>query len=539
MPSEHTDQPPVARDAAQARGTVAPKLKLPIGIQTFRRIREEGHYYVDKTPWIKSMVEGGAHHFLSRPRRFGKSLLLDTIKELFEGSEDLFRGLAIHDGWDWSARHPVLRLDWSAGSFGKPGDVEQVLMEQLDAIEARNGLEVGFATGPGRFARLIEALSDRAGQRVVVLVDEYDKPILDALETPNVARANRDFLRGLYGAIKFSDAHIAFSLLTGVSKFSRVSLFSGLNNLIDLTLDPRYGAVCGYTEADLREVFAPELGGFDREAIREWYNGYRWGDGDPVYNPFDLLLLFHHREFGPYWFETGTPTFLIDLLARRQVDTFALDGVLAGAELLSSFDVDVIEPEALLFQTGYLTIRDAQRFDGETTYELGYPNREVRQSLNRSLLAHLTAGSVGWAEHRIALHRALEASDFDRLEALLRALFAGIPFEWHTKNDIARYEGYYASVVYSCFAALGLDVRAEESSARGRLDMAVHAGERVYLFELKVAERSSEGAAMKQLLERGYADKYGASGGPVHLIAIEFSEAERGIERFEVRSVDA
>ena len=229
-------------------------------------------------------------------------------------------------------------------------------MAQLDAVERREDVKSEYASAPERFAYLIEALRERTGQPVVVLVDEYDKPILDALEVPEVARANRDYLRGLYATIKDSDAHIKFTFLTGVSKFSKVSLFSGLNNLKDITLDPRYSAICGYTDADLDAVFAPELPGLDRDEIRRWYNGYSWLGEEKVYNPFDILLLFDSRRFGAYWFETGTPTFLVEMLITRGVGALALDNMLGSDDLLSAFDVDHIATEALLFQTGYLTI---------------------------------------------------------------------------------------------------------------------------------------------------------------------------------------
>ncbi len=240
------------------------KKKLPIGIQTFREIREEGYYYVDKTAWAQRLQAEGTHYFLSRPRHFGKSLFLDTLKELFEGSEELFRGLAIHGDRDWSVRYPVVRLGFGGDEYSGAGRLENALMELLDAAEQEASVEPCYNMAPGRFRHLIRTLHERTGQRVVVLVDEYDKPILDALETPEVARANRNFLRGLYSNIKACDAHIKFSFLTGVSKFSKVSLFSGLNNLKDITLDPRYSAICGYTDHDLDRVFAAELSGLDR-----------------------------------------------------------------------------------------------------------------------------------------------------------------------------------------------------------------------------------------------------------------------------------
>ena len=508
--------------------------RLPIGIQTFRRIREDGCYYVDKTAYIQRLLDEGTHYFLSRPRRFGKSLFLDTCKELFEGNEALFEGLAIHDQWDWSVRHPVVRLSFGAGHFKRPDDLRAAVMDRLEMQESQAGITARHESAPARLAHVIRTLHERTGQRVAVLVDEYDKPILDALDVPEVARANRDYLRGLYAVIKDCDAHIRFSFLTGVSKFSKVSLFSGLNNLEDITLDPRCSAICGYTDADLDTVFAPELPGLDRDVIREWYNGYHWLGEDRVYNPFDILLLFRNRKFGAWWFETGTPAFLVETLFRRQVSSVALGEMVGTDALLSSFDVDDIATEALLFQTGYLTILEEEDLGGKALYRLGYPNREVRQSLNETLLEFLVRGGSRQTEHRIRLYRLLKANDFAGMRALFEAFFASIPYEWYTNNDIARYEGFYASVFYSYFAALGLDITVEDSTSHGRLDMAVRFGGNVYLFELKVVEMAGEGAAMAQLKERGYADKYRDTGDPIHLVAVEFSRETRNVTAFEV-----
>ena len=375
--------------------------RLPIGIQTFRKMREGGCYYVDKTPWLRRLVDEGTHYFLSRPRRFGKSLLVDTLKELFEGDAPLFEGLAIHDRWDWSVRHPVLRLSFGGGDFKQPGYLQQAVLDQLDGVADDAAIVLRYDSAPSRLRQLLKALHRQTGRRVVVLVDEYDKPILDALDAPDLARGNRDFLRGLYAVIKDGDADVRFVLLTGVSRFSKVSLFSGLNNLKDITLDPRYAAICGYTDRDLDTVFAPELPGLDRDAVREWYNGYRWLGDEAVYNPFDILLLFDTRRFGAWWFETGTPTFLLETLVARGVESFALDGLVSGDALLSSFDVGDVAPEALLFQTGYLTIRAVESRAGKTYYRLGYPNREVRESLNESLLRHLTGAVPRQTEHGI------------------------------------------------------------------------------------------------------------------------------------------
>ena len=511
--------------------------RLPIGMQTFRELREQDCYYVDKTAHIRRLLDEGKHYFLSRPRRFGKSLFLDTLKELFEGNEPLFQGLDIHGYWDWSIRCPVLRLSFGSGHFKEPGHLHTNLMAQLDAVERKANVSSEYVTGPERLRHLLEVLHGKTGRPVAVLIDEYDKPILDALETPDVARANRDYLRGLYAVVKDSDTDIRFSLITGVSKFSRVSLFSGLNNLVDITLDARHSSICGYTDEDIDTVFAPELPGLNREEIRYWYNGYSWRGDTRVYNPFDILLLFRNREFAAYWFETGTPTFLVETLFKRQVSSLALDEMLGSSDLLSTFDVDDVATEALLFQTGYLTITEEEDLGGEPHYRLGYPNREVRQSLNRSLLRYLVKDASRQMANSVRLYRLLEANDFAGLETLFQAFFASIPYEWYTNNDIANYEGYYASVFYSYFAALGLDVTVEDASSHGRLDMAVHFNDNVYLFEFKVVEMTSEGAAMAQLKTKRYADKYRDPGQAIHLIGVEFSKEARNLTAFEVERV--
>ena len=509
-------------------------------MQTFRTLREENCYYVDKTAYIERLLHEGTHYFLSRPRRFGKSLFLDTLKELFEGTEELFAGLHIHAGHDWSERHPVVRLSFGGGTFRNSDLLEANVMEQLAAAERRLGVVSEYLTAAGRFAYLLEALHRQTGQRVAVLVDEYDKPILDVLEQPEAARANRDYLRGLYGVIKDSDAHVRFTFLTGISKFSKVNLFSQLNNLTDITLDPAYSSICGYTEDDLDAVFAPELGGLDRERVREWYHGYSWRGDEKVYNPYDVLLLLRRHEFEAHWFETGTPAFLVDTLFERRVSSVSLGDMVSTGELLSAFDVggraaaEHIGTEALLFQTGYLTITAEEELGGEPLYRLGYPNREVRQSLNRVLLRHLVQDTAQQTANSIRLARLLETHDCAGLKDLFHAFFASIPYQWYTNNDIADFEGFYASVFYSYFAALGYEISVEESSSHGRLDMAVRTGGHVYLFEFKMVEMAPPGAALAQLLERGYADKYRARGEPIHLIGVEFSRDTRNVTTFEV-----
>ncbi|TSE30667.1 PD-(D/E)XK nuclease domain-containing protein [Tepidimonas charontis] len=359
--------------------------------------------------------------------------------------------------------------------------------------------------------------------------------ILDNLSEPEVARTLREGLRNLYSVIKDSDAHIRFAFLTGVSKFSTGSIFSGLNNLRDITVSAEYSAICGYTEADVDTVFAPELQGLDRQAIRDWYNGYNWL-GEAVYNPFDVLLLFDKREFRPYWFETGTPTFLVEELTRRRTFTPRLADVVADEALLSSFDVEAMAPEALLWQTGYLTFHGQRRIGARTEYRLSFPNREVESALNDVLFKALFGEPARAAEAVGRLYDALAAGDHTGLRRHLESLYAAIPHDWYRHNPITQYEGYWASVFYSHLAALGLELIAEDVTNQGCIDLTVKLPERIYLFEFKVVPDQATGQALAQLRAKGYADKYRADGRPLHLVGIEFSRQQRNVVGFEVQT---
>ncbi|WP_445396743.1 AAA family ATPase [Zobellella sp. An-6] len=509
---------------------MAGRRKLPTGVQSFEKIRTGGYYYVDKTPFIHRLLEQGSYYFLSRPRRFGKSLLLDTLHQLFEAKEPLFQGLFIHGQWDWSRPRPVVRLGFGSGVMNGRPLLDQNIHEQLNEQAERLGVSLVNETIGGRFGELIRRAHEQHGEQVAVLIDEYDKPILDNITDTAIATELREGLKNLYSVLKDADPHLCFCLLTGVSKFSKVSLFSGLNNLRDITLSRDYAAICGYTEQDLDTVFAPELPGLDRGQIKTWYNGYNW-DGEPVYNPFDVLLLFQEREFRPYWFESATPGFLVKLLAERGFFTPQLDRLESPLNLLGQFDVDNISTEALLFQTGYLTIRHKEEpVPSYWLYTLGYPNREVEASLNQALLPRLGLDS---AEPTIRLLRVLQANDFAALEQHFKSLFAALPHDWYRNNPIARYEGHYASVFYSHIAALGLAVTVEDASNTGKVDMAVDFNGQIYLFEFKVVEQLPEGKALQQLKEKNYAEKYRTRGLPIHLIGVEFSRERRQIVAFE------
>ena len=517
-----------------------PRKKLPIGIQTLATILEEGYYYVDKSGMALDLMESGNYYFLSRPRRFGKSLLLDTFKELFEAHAKLFVGLAAEKRRDWSKKHPVIRISFGSGVHKSKAALEQHMREIMRVNRERLGLvrpqELPAQNTGGDLSALIAQAHAQAGYKAVVLIDEYDKPILDNITESTIATDMREGLKDLYSVLKDCDEHLQFVFITGVSKFSKVSLFSGLNNLKDITLDKRYSSLCGYTDADVDTVFAPELPGLDRDEIRRWYNGYNWL-GEGVYNPFDVLLLLRNREFKPYWFETGTPTFLIKLLTQRHQFTPDLGNIVAEETLLSTFDVDNIPVEALMFQAGYLTIESARRIPGKLLLGLRYPNNEVRASLNDALLYQLTANAPAVGRQMFALHDALTAQDWDGLKTLFHAFYASIPHDWYRNSPITQYEGYYASIFYSYFAAIGLDVRVEDSTNHGRIDMTVLFMGHVYIFEFKVVELVPQGKALAQIKAKAYADKYRARQEPIHQIGVEFSKDSRNIVAFEVETV--
>ncbi|TSE25490.1 putative AAA-ATPase [Tepidimonas sediminis] len=538
--------------------SVATRRKLPIGIQTFAKIRREGHYYVDKTPLIARLAEQGGAYFLSRPRRFGKSLLLDTIACAFEARRELFDAhdgadgsaprekLFLADHWDWTRPHPVIRLSFAEGRLAEGAKLEAHIHHQLDTNAARLGVTLPPAREDPhiRFTELIGRTAAAHGRQAVVLVDEYDKPILDNLETPEVARAMREGLRNLYSVIKGRDADLRFVLLTGVSKFSKVSIFSGLNNLRDITLSPEYGTICGYTDEDIDTVFAPELQAaaeegqpLDREEIRRWYNGYRWGPVS-VYNPFDVLLLLAERQFRAHWFETGTPTFLVHWLRGKGFFTPQLERLYASEQLLSAFDVERIEPEALLWQTGYLTIDGQQRKGAATVYTLRVPNLEVRSALNEALLlGGWLPGGTPLSQLTMRLYDLLTEGDAEGLRAHFERLYASIPHDWVRANPIARYEGYYASVFYSHLASLGLDIVPEEVSNPGQCDLVIRHAGRAWVIEFKVIDGDAPtGEAMRQLKARDYAAKYRGAPGITEVIelGVEFSRAKRQIVGWEV-----
>ena len=504
--------------------------KLPIGIQTFPKIVAGNYCYADKTPLIARLVDEGEFYFLARPRRFGKSLLIDTIAEAFLGNKEMFSGLYLENNWDWEQQYPVVRIDFAQGILTSKKQLNASILEMLHVMATSADISLRMTETHLAFAELIRELHHKTGQRVVVLVDEYDKPILDNITDPEIAQELRDGLRNFYSVLKAQGAHLRFVMLTGVSKFSKVSIFSGLNNLIDITLDKRYGTLCGYTQQELETVFHEYLGGIDLEKVQQWYNGYNFL-AESVYNPFDVLLYLRNRQFKPYWFETGTPTFLINLIINKAILTSSLENLRISDRFLGSFDVDYIEPQPLLFQTGYLTIKEEKIYSGGIYYTLGFPNREVRHSFNDALLARLSRTGAEQDENKLKLFDVLEHNDLDGLQQIFHAFFASIPHDWYRNNTIAGYEGYYCSVVYCYFTALGLKVYPETATNTGQLDMAVLFNNRVYIIEFKVNELTGPGRALAQIKENKYYEKY--AGQEVYLIGIEFGKEDRNITRFE------
>ncbi|MFV9691063.1 MAG: ATP-binding protein [Desulfobacteria bacterium] len=512
--------------------------RLPIGIQTFSKIREGGYCYVDKTDLIYQLAHSaGDYYFLSRPRRFGKSLLVSTLKAAFSGQKELFRGLYLEKNWDWNIEYPVIDISFGRGVVESRPVLEQRIKTILDENAQPRGIELKNQNTADRFAELIQRLEKQYSHRVVVLIDEYDKPILDNIDKPDIAIEIREGLKNFYSVIKDSDAYIKFAFLTGVSKFSKVSLFSGLNNLKDITLEKRYATLCGYTEDEIKQVFADYLDGVDLAQFRTWYNGYNFL-GENVYNPYNVLLYLDNRVFKNYWFETGSPSFLLKLIQTRQYLVPQLEHIEISETLLSSFDIDQIEIETLLFQTGYLTVQSVRQQGARRLYRLAYPNLEVKMSLAESLLTYFVRYPLAQEHNLSAVYYALEKADINALKNIFHAFFASIPHDWYRKNRLAGYEGYYASIFYCYFTALGLAVTAEDTTNKGQIDLTVRLDNNIYIMEFKVIEKeSSTGSALKQIKEKNYQEKFQQKGLTIYMIGIEFNKEDRNITGFEWKGI--
>jgi hypothetical protein len=482
------------------------------------------------------MVNEGKYYFLSRPRRFGKSLYLDTLAEAFSSNKKLFTGLDLYDKWDWSKKYPVLKISLGGGVIKNDDDLDVMLDFLFNQAAKHFDISLTYPGVREKFSQLIQLLHEKYGQKAVILIDEYDKPILDNITRPDIAVAIRESLKNIYSVIKDCDRHVKFCFLTGVSKFSKVSLFSGLNNLNDITLNPQYSHICGYTQEELEKGFKSRLAHVDCSKLKKWYNGYSFL-GEKVYNPYDLLLFFDTGQYNNYWFQTGTPEFLIKLLIHKKINIPDLKNLSAGDELLGSFDIDSIEPETILFQTGYLTIKSFRQVGIFRTYQLTYPNLEVKASLTDAILTGLVKSSALKAKNQKLLFNALETGDLDSLGNIFHAFFASIPHDWYRKNEIAGYEGYYASIFYCYFAALGIESTTEDSTNKGQIDLVVKLDKRVYLLEFKVTQKADKGSALKQILSRGYHEKYMASDYEIFAVGLEFNSKDRNIVNFEWKKI--
>ncbi len=503
--------------------------KLPIGIQTFQKIRGDDYIYVDKTDIAIDLINRYQYVFLSRPRRFGKSLFLDTLHNLFEGRSALFTGLAAEKKHDWSQHYPVIKISFGAGQFRTQADLDERILFLLKDNETRLCVKGQSHSPSNRFDFLIKETWRHYKKQVVILIDEYDKPILDNIDQPEMASLARETLKAFYSVIKDNDAHIRFAFLTGVTKFSKVSVFSGINNIEDISLTPEFATICGYTQHDLETVFATHLQGVDMAEVKRWYDGYHFM-GDHVYNPFDILLFLRgNKQFKSYWFETATPTFLVKILKQQRFFLPQLTNTKVGEELLTAFDMDNISAVTLLFQSGYLTIKDVLQSGVITQYTLGFPNLEVSVAFTNSLV-DLFSPQECKSQVRTEIYLALQSGDMEQFKTAIHALFAAIPYHNYTNNDIARYEGFYASVIFAWLSSAWLQLTVENCTNKGRIDMSVETETTIYLIEFKVDMPKEK--ALSQIKTRGYAEKYQARGKKIVLIGIGFSSTEKNVTEF-------
>lgn len=508
--------------------------KYPIGIQDFRELRQGGYLYVDKTREVFELIEAGKYYFLSRPRRFGKSLLLSTLKYLFHGERELFEGLWIEDKYDFEP-HPVLHFSFSTLGYKDIG-LEAGLHQVLDKKAREAGITLTMRGIGPRFQELLEAIG-KGGKKVVLLIDEYDKPLVDYIDDPEQAERNRDILKSFFSVIKDSDPFLRFFLITGVSKFSKVSLFSDLNHLRDITLVKQFETIAGYTQAELETYFESDIIAFAqqlgksvdalKEEVRLWYNGYSWGTEVKLYNPFSILNLFASKRFGNYWWETGTPTFLIKKL--RDEFHYNLDRLEASQIMFESFTIDDLNWLALLFQTGYLTIHSYNPTEG--LYTLGYPNREVKDTMHQHLLAAFRETvKTDSLPLLIKIKRALEKGELEQLIELVNTLFASIPHQIFQQKQ----EAFFHAVLHLSFSGVGLLTQSEVNTAKGRVDTVVHTKDRIYVMEFKL-DASAE-SALEQIREKRYGSPFLNQGKEVIALGVGFSSADKAVAEWQAIS---
>ncbi len=508
--------------------------KLPIGIQSFSELRKNGFLYIDKTEHIFELVNNSKVYFLSRPRRFGKSLLVSTLKELFSGNKALFKDLWIEDKIEWK-KYPVIHLDFAKADYKAIG-LEKSIFEKIEYQADLYGVTLEKTAISSLLDELIKKIHKKYNEQVVLLIDEYDKPIIDFLgkDEADIAIKNREIMKNFYSPIKSLDDELRFFFLTGVTRFSKVSIFSDLNHLKDLTLHRLGEELVGYTQeelerhfenyilqiASLHKISEKEL----KRTIREWYNGYSFG-GKTLYNPFSILSFMDDRKFNNYWFETGTPTFLIKLVAEGGY--YDMKNIRANSAFLGKFDLVSLSPVPILFQTGYLTLKE---HIVDNAYNLGYPNREVENSMVQLLLDEYTQKQTDQTTNLLLqLKENFDNNDLENVFIDLNALFADIPYQIFD----AKKEKYYHSIVFLAFKMLGYYAVSEVSTSRGRIDAVVETKTTIYVMEFKVNGTAQDG--LDQIKEKKYADKYLNQKKKIILIGISFEE--KGIKEYVIENL--
>lgn len=504
--------------------------KLPIGIQSFTDLREENYIYVDKTQQIYGLLNTAKFVFLARPRRFGKSLLTTTLRELFRGNKALFQGLWIEDKIDWQPR-PVILINFNDLDY-RSQSLADALTHYMDELATQHGLTLTSTHYKDKLREMIVELSNE--QKVVLLIDEYDKAITDLLENEERVQENVATLKNFYSVLKSTASeHLHFVFLTGVSKYGKVSIFSDLNNLLDITLDQRFATLVGYTQAELEHYFADRLEQIAQRynkslpdmlaMIAHWYNGFSWDGVNTVYVPFSTLVFLEQQTFSNLWFSTATPSFLIKLLRERQIAPYDLDEISADSKLLDSADVNNINVHSLLFQTGYLTVKSTWLGPTGQIYDLGYPNYEVAQAFQHHLLADYMGKSLERKSTTILnqLQKSLRSQNIEGFIDVLKAVFAGIP---HTL--FLPQEAYYHSLVYLLLKLLGFTIHAEPLTNLGRIDAVLELSEAVYILEFKM---STAQIALQQIRDKQYDLPFRNQGKPIHLVGIAFDKESRNI----------
>ncbi len=511
--------------------------KLPIGIQTFAQIIKQDYLYVDKTRHIAELIQGGKYLFLSRPRRFGKSLLVSTLYKIFSGNQAQFQGLFIYDKIEWQ-QYPIIHIDFAGIDFSTPFDLQKGLIQLMDGLNKRYQLEVEKLGFKAYFKNIIVALSEKYGQ-VVVLVDEYDKPIVDYMDDLEKAAQNRDILKQFFGVLKSADAFLHFVFLTGVSKFARVSIFSDLNNIRDITLSPQFSTLLGYTQHELESYFDQPIQNLCFELgikkapllakIKNWYDGYSWDAKNKVYNPFSILNLFTEQRFLNYWFASGTPTLLIQLMKKNAYEATVLENKKVSQIVFESYDLDRINLFSLLFQTGYLTITQIEQKGRMPQYVLNYPNFEVKEAFITYLFESFTQNGLEAIQPAAEdLRTYLQTENIEGFMTLIRALFAKIPYVLHLEQ-----EAYYHSLFYMISVLMGVEIDLEVLTDKGRIDGVLALEDKIYLIEFKYGKAGTKMAtltknAIQQIRDKNYGERFLNDSRPRLLLGIGFIKKEIG-----------